>query len=147
MVFEGFKEPTGNKGEYKKYNRAKDDGGHNKADPEGRADFTPCHAGNGSQHQQGQDIGDDGAANGKGNRADAGKAKLTGYGVSQQGVRGKHTGQQDGRGKGKAKDIISSQPTQHHGDGKGKQAKYKAFNAVLFKLLQVDLQACREHNI
>lgn len=61
-------------------------------------------------------------------------------------MRGKDASKQEGCGQAVVQQAISRYKTESKGDGCRDDAKNDAFRAILFQVLEVHLQACKEHD-
>ena len=99
------------------------------------------------QHQQRQDVGDDGASHGDHHRLVAGDAQFAHQRIGDQGLRSEQRRQQHGREERKSEDAVSGADAEEHGDREGVESEYGASPAVAPEIGHVHFEAREEHNV
>ncbi len=115
-------------------------------DPEGRAGLAAAFHDNG-QHQQCRRIGEDGAADGRGDGAVPAQPQPLHGRERDQGMRREHARQQNGLGPGESQQPDRAQRTQHLRDQEGQRAEHQAGLAVADELIEIDFQSRQEHQV
>ena len=130
-------------------NRAGDQGRQRQAQlrPERGADAAVLASDDDGQHQERGGVGQDGAADRRGDGAVAAQPQPLHDGKGNQRVRGEHAGQQDGLGPAEAQQPNGAQRAQHLRDQEGQRAEHEARLPVALEVVEIDFQPGEEHQV